>query len=501
MRKFLNKVKEKIKSYHPNKYIWYLYLFIPIFISSILRVDKESDIFFLLKYGERVLNSGFPKIDWLSMHQNFSFVMQQWLSATIFYNFYHIFGHYGLIFIVCLINILIIYMMYKFCMLLSNNNYKVSIILTIISDLLLESSFILPRPQIFDYLNLIIVLYIMEDFYKNGNSKKLLILIAVSLLQINLHSSTWFVLFLFMLPYVVSLIYEKIKDHSDKRIYKVILVMFIMFLVGFINPYGIKNILYVITSYGNYYIDNLVIEMLPPVLLGTEYSIYGVLTFFTMTCVIAVYIIYKKSNISLRYGLLLLGVTILAITHIRNYSLYIIGAILPLALYLKNILRNNMKDKFIIDKEYRRHYTLVICILFVYIILLVPITNNKFTNTLEKGIDYLLKYNKKENIILYAGYNNGSYCEFRGLKPYIDSRAEIFLKSNNKKKDILKEYYLLSNNRLDYNKFIDEYKFTHLIVSKGENIYGYIKNDKKYKVIFKGKGYMIFERKDLKTKR
>lgn len=96
-------------------------------------------------------------------------------------------------------------------MLLSDNNYKISIIISCLTDLLLETGFMMPRPQIFDYLLLSIVLYIMEVFYQKRNNKILLWLPFLSVLQINLHSSTWFMLFLFMLPYVVSL-FVKFRD-------------------------------------------------------------------------------------------------------------------------------------------------------------------------------------------------------------------------------------------------------------------------------------------------
>ena len=69
------KIIHKLKNYHPNKYICYLYFFIPIFIGFIVRMDKEADIFFLLRYGEQVVNHGFPVTDFLSMHQGFDFVM------------------------------------------------------------------------------------------------------------------------------------------------------------------------------------------------------------------------------------------------------------------------------------------------------------------------------------------------------------------------------------------------------------------------------------------
>ena len=482
------KIMQKIKNYHPNKYICYLYFFIPIFIGFIARMDKEADIFFLLRYGEQVWNYGFPLTDFLSLHQGFHFVMQQWLSSVIFYLFYHLFGHYGLLLIVNLINISIIYMIYKFCMLLSDSNYKVSIFLTCITDLLLETNFIVPRPFIFDFLLLVIVLYIMEVFYKKKSNKILLWLPLISLLQINLHSSTWFMLFLFMLPYIVSIGFETLKNHDVSRIYRVLGIMILMFLVGFINPYGIKNITYLFTSYGNEYINQLIIEMFPPLI-----NSYGFLTFFIMGGVLGTYIYYKKEKLSLRYGLLLLGVTILNLLHLRNLSLYIIGAIPPLSLYLKNVLRKDYSKKA--TNTYKRYYKMMIGILSIYIVIVVFVTNNKFTNPLEKGIDYLLEHYNKENIVLYADYNNGSYCEFRGLKPYIDGRAEIFLKENNKKENILKEYYLLSNNHLDYKQFVNKYQFTHLILSKKESLYYYISNDKNYTRIYRGEDYEIYEKK------
>lgn len=486
------KIMQKLKNYHPNRYICYLYFFIPIFIGFITRMDKEYDIFFLLRYGEQVLNHGFPVTDFLSLHQGFDFVMQQWLSSVIFYIFYKLFGHYGLILIVNLVNLLILYMLYRFCMLLSNQNYKISILLTCITDLLLETNFMIPRPFIFDFLLLIMVLYIMEIFYRKKSSKVLLWLPLLSLFQINLHSSTWFLLFLFMLPYVVSIGYEKIKQKEDKRIYKVLGIMLVMFLMGFINPYGIKNITYLFTSYGNQYINELVIEMFPPVI-NDPSSIYGFFTFVIMGCVLGIYIYYKKGRLPLRYALLLLGVTYLSLSHIRNLSLYIIGAIPPLAFYLKDVLRKDYSVEA--SAAYKRYYKVIVGVLCIFIVAVVFTVNNKFTNELEKGVDYLLANYKKEDIILYANYNNGSYCEFRGLKPYIDGRAEIFLKTNNKKEDILKEYYLLSNDHLDYKKFVEKYQFTHLILSKDETLYHYISNDKNYTRIYRGEEYEIYEKK------
>ena len=39
----------------------------------------------------------------------------------------------------------------------------------------------------------------------------------------------------------------------------------------------------------------------------------------------------------------------------------------------------------------------------------------------------------KNDLKIYAGYNDGGYVEFRGYKSYLDPRAEVLLKNNNGK--------------------------------------------------------------------
>ena len=141
-------------------------------------------------------------------------------------------------------------------MLISENKFRLSIVITCITDIFLLL-FIIARPWIFTMLNLIIVLYIMELFYKKNNRKALYFLPLISLIQINIQSSMWFMLFIFMLPYIVDLFLKE-----RRRLSSFPLIIILMFICGFINPYGLDNILYVVKSYGNYYINNTVTEML-----------------------------------------------------------------------------------------------------------------------------------------------------------------------------------------------------------------------------------------------
>ena len=59
---------------------------------------------------------------------------------------------------------------------------------------------------------------------------------------------------------------------------------------------------------------------------------------------------------------------------------------------------------------------------------------------LNDTIHFVLEQKEAKKVILYTGYNDGDVAEFQGIPSYIDARAEVFLKSNNKKEDIMKEY-------------------------------------------------------------
>ena len=69
-----------------------------------------------------------------------------------------------------------------------------------------------------------------------------------------------------------------------------------------------------------------------------------------------------------------------------------------------------------------------------------------FKNPHQKAIDYLNK-NTTKDVKLYANNDNGSYYVFDGYHPYMDGRVEVFVKANNKKYDVMNEYYKLTRGK------------------------------------------------------
>ncbi len=497
----MKKIINKIKNYKPSKYVCYLYFFIPIFVCSIMlnsNIYKENDIWFLLNHGKYVLNHGFPTIEPFTIHQNFSFVMQQWLSAVIFYISHSILGINGLKIILLIVCCLTLYFLYKLCMLLSENRFRLSIIVSCITQILLLV-FYVPRPWIFTFLNLIIVLYIMELFYKQNNKKALYFLPLISLLQINLQASMWFMLYLFILPYFVCLVINKIKNKTDQKLYNLILIIVLMVLCGFLNPYGLDGMLYGFNSYGNKYIPNIVGEMVPPMLNSNMiYFInwYSYFIFGLIFIINNIYIYFRKEKPELRHMFLFYGVSILSLLNIRNLSLLIIGSIPFLAAYLKKYFSKLTLEErnFEFDPKTKKYYYKIVVVVVLIIFIYNFSFSSPFTSKLEKGIDAILENNKANEVVLYTNYDNGAYAEYRGLKPYLDPRAEIFIKSINHKEDILKEYYLLIYGQISYQQFVNKYNFTHMLIMKTERIYDEACKDKNYKIIYKNKKYAVFEK-------
>lgn len=55
----------------------------------------------------------------------------------------------------------------------------------------------------------------------------------------------------------------------------------------------------------------------------------------------------------------------------------------------------------------------------------------------------------------------------------------MFIKRNNKRKDIFKEYYYLQYKVFDIDKFVANYNFTHFIVNDNDRLYSYLVNNSK----------------------
>ena len=468
------------KNYKPGKYTSYMLFFLPLFFSLFMYFSREADTWFILSHGRYVLNHGIPYTEILSMHSGFNFVMQQWLTATIFYVVYKYLGELGFYIFYLLLNVVITFLIYKLCMIISDKKIYVSTLVSVIIVLILQFNFIEVRPQLFSYSFLLISMILLEKHYKDKDSKMIYFLPIIPMLIVNFHAAFWLMFIILCLPYLAEYFLTK-----DKRFFKILFLIIIGCLLSFINPYGIDGIKYGFSSYGVGNTNNFIIEMMPfnlsnSLIKGECYLFLGVFLIVNAIMMFS----NKKNKFNIHMILLIYGFLFMGFLAFKNTGFYFLFG---LPFLCKFIPIEDGKNEVFPVKTY----------IFLIIILLSVFCYRTYNGSykLESKIEDVIEYldeNANKDIVLFTDYLFGSYVEFYGYKPYIDTRAEVFLKKNNGKEDILVEYFNILEGKVDIDKFLDKYNFDYVMVNKGENIYKHIKNDDDYELVFKSKNKITF---------
>ena len=199
---------------------------------------------------------------------------------------------------------------------ISQGKFYLSVILTTVLSLPICMWFVVTRPQIITYLIILTELLCLEKYVRSTKSKYLLALPILSILQINMHASMWMLLFAFLLPYFIESIEMKICKCKNRR-YKTMplfITSIIMFVFGFLNPYGSNSVFYIMHSYGNNIINNHVSEMVAP----TIRDFHGAIFFVYLVGVVMVYILNKSGKNKMRFILLIAGTTFLALSSLKS---------------------------------------------------------------------------------------------------------------------------------------------------------------------------------------
>ena len=481
-----NLIKE-YKKWEPSKYLIPV-LLIPLFLMFlIIRFSLDNDFWFLINHGSTILKKGFITIEPFTIHSGFSFIPQQWLTSVLFVTIYNTFGVRGMYVLVAICSLIIIYILYKIANIVSNSNKK-SLYITFISEIaLIYLGVIVTRPQIFDALIFSLEILLLELFIKKENKKYLYILPFVSLLLVNIHSSMWLMFFVLMLPYYAENIILKIKKKKTFELKPLIIVTAISLIVGLINPYGIKAITYLFGSYGIKEINDYVNEMQGVIITSRQGFVIFMLIFAML------YSFYhNKGKNKLRYFFLTLGIGYLSLKHYRGALFLVIVFTLVLGYNFRSTKK--LKEQKLTNKNK------ILFIILTLIIILVGLFNSKemvvYNNGLERIADYL-DNNATKDIKLYTNYGHGNYMEYRGYKCYIDARAEVFLKANNKKANIFHEYYKLVSGKIKPKKFVDKYAFDYLLVdlTKDKTLSVYLDMSDNYTRVYQIRNAYLYKKK------
>ena len=470
--KKLKQLKKQFSEWNPSTYVCILMLTIPFMVYMFSTFRLDNDFSFIINTGRYILKNGFITVEPFTIHNGFFFIPQQWLSAVIFYLIYSKLGIVGIIVFEMLVNSLIIFLLYKIAFLITNDKIK-SILITISINIIFHvTGTITTRPQIFDILLLLLQILILESYIYKKKYKCLYFLPIISIIFINLHASIWPMMFVFLLPYYGEYVIKKIKKEETFKIKHLVITTILTGLCGLINPYHIHSVTYLFNSFGIKEINNYITEMIPITI--NYFKLY-------MLIFLGFILIYKnKGKNQIRYILFFLGTTYLMLSHLKGSIFFLIGFFLILCQSFKN--KNKKKIKYSTNLKEKLIYIGLFIMMASIICLNIHYEENK---SLVPILNYLNK-NADKNIKLYTEYDDGGHFEYQGYKCYIDPRAEVFLKSNNKKEDIFKEYYNMKMGLIDTYKFLKKYNFDYLVVNDSNRfLFKELKSNSNYKQVVK----------------
>lgn len=459
-----------------------------------MKYNMDTDTWFILNLGRYTLHNGFVSTDPFTMYEGLSYVFQQWLTGIYFWLIYSSFGEWGLYIAIVFESILLLLLFYKLCMYLTDNNFLVSAICTF-GYSIFASVYMCTRPEILSYITAISVIFLLEKYVRTGRYTYLCIIPLLSILEINLHAGVWWLLFLFMLPFICS--FNKIStfkgmDNIQFKKLPIILTALISFAVGFINPYGYKSVFYLLLS-GGAKNKTRISELQPMVFTDS----YGVICFITVFIVVAFMICTKI--LSLRYFLLAGGTLIMGMMAYRNFAYAGMGLMLYLSVLMSNAFKPKVfchihqisKGQQIIINLAMLTYCIVEILLSAFFIM------NADSQQELKDAYTVLEYldaNSGENQNLCTDFNYGAFFEFYGYKSSIDARMELYTKRMNKKADYFDEFMDFTAGEIYYDDYLRKYDFDYIVL-KTDFINGLLEHDNRYERLVDTDTYDLWIRK------
>lgn len=458
-----------------------------VFLSPVLFASKslDNDVWFLLNSGRYISENGFTRVEPFSIYKDLKFSFQQWLTDILFYRIYMQWGRTGLLILVMILASMMLVMFYRLCLLVSGHNTGQSLLATLLLSVT-ASPFMITRPHILSAFFLTCILLIMECYVKTGNKKLLWLLLLCSVLEINFHASTWWIQFLFMLPYLVET--DLHKEYLEIDVYDkkpVWLTVAGMLICGSLNPYSITNMLYLFRSIGSSYTARIG-EMKP-----TTYDSIGMMVIVGVSVVIFLHFVKHTDKIKLRYALLYAGTMLMALVNIRSWILFFIVAFMSCAYVFRKA------DITCFSIQYWLLYLELVvgaCLIAGHV------SPNQDQIKLEEQNGeialWLTEHTDPSKDILYTEYDTGGFYEYKGFRCSLDARMEVFRKSMNGQGNYFDEWVEADSGYIYYKDYLDKYHFNYLVLEKGRSIYTNVAHDPDYECLYDTEEYALYGRKN-----
>lgn len=473
-------------------------LLIIIFTCSLVPKEFDNDTFWTIALGEKILEHGVKNEEELVFHENLKFTNPRWLFDVTIASIYNNFGFWG-IYTFVLILASLQALLYNRILNKVIPNKEVSFIITLIIMYFSSGEFC-ARGQIVSFFLYLLEYYCLEQILTSNKKIYSVILVIIPILLANMHASVYPIYFLFYIPYIAEFICSKIKLKNEvdnkiiienTKILQFIILLIFGILAGFCTIPGLNAHTYMLKTLDRS-IGNGISEM-------KSLGFFDEIGFSSLIIIAIAIIGFTNTKIRLRDSLFILGFALLTHSAVRSvYFFYLISSIGIMRLIRDFFISYNIKFKF----EHKK-ICVVLKILICIVICIISIKNltfeltGEFTNAnyaLIEITDYIIENLDTNNIKIYNSFNFGGYLEFRGIKTFIDSRAELFTEKFNEECEVLSDWRALISGRKSYKDIFEKYDITHAILNKGETAYRYIIYDSDWKLIYDYGEFSLYEK-------
>lgn len=458
------------------------------FCYSIFYPLIDNDTYWILNIGRYITQNGLFNIDPFTIHQGLNVTVQQWLSDVIFYGVYNCFGKTGIFIMMFVLFLSSSLVLYRICV--NQGNKTAAKIITLISCIFINL-LIKARPQIFSHLIFLVEILLLEKYILKPKKSYLFILVLLSVLLINLHAAIWPVFFVLFIPYILDGFKFK-KLTSGYGTLPFIITFITSFVAGLLNPYGTQNMFYFLKSYGIKSINLNIVEMFSP----DFKSPLGIFIFILI--LVCIFVIKNNRRNFLRHILLTLGTLYMGLSSLRSLFLFFIS--------LSLLTANYFKEHGILNAVFKDARKKVIAYIAIFIVIISAALIKQFRPLKmqsefepQGAVSYIKQNIDESSMRLFNDFESGGYIEYSGLKAFIDSRCEIFVKKFNQKEDVFIDYINYLNGKLTYNELAEKYNITHFLVKIDAPITQYLLNDANYSTIYRDEKYVLIEVKKQTT--
>ncbi len=480
---------------------WGIPVFLILFCFSVQIAELGVDLPFILNAGRWISDgNGFFTKDVFSMHTEYNFRIQQWFFCYITH-YLHEFGGLNALRLFSGFSMAVgYYMIYKIC-----TSFKLprqaSLLVLMLCIPLMTYFAGAYRPYLISVPLFLLETYLLLQYKHNGDVRYICCLPLLGVVMINCHAAYFLFLFIVIAPFFAEFLFK----NRRKCMYLGSLSV-LMFFCGIFNPYGLDMIWYPlkgVSEHSRYVIEEMSRLWDYPHLYLWSIFILGVVVFIyaliDRKCCISSYLFLGGSLVLNLYAIKLNDFLVVAMI-VLFCDMYKNGCFKP---KLRRIVCLTLCTVYVVlSLVFLTKAGLMSMAVFLSMVVFMLIYLSGYhvfiwlsvfllgTSCIKKyqeiaGADLSFCVGRYVNLEssrnavrelgklepnVYCAYNVGAYFEMFGCKSFLDTRAELFMKSMNGCDDLLEKYYYAMTNR-DFS-YIEDYDFDYaVLVNTLNNVY------------------------------